>query len=137
MKSFEITLGGWESPRAELRGHFVGHYLSACGFIYASTGDLEIKSKGDQIVSVLAACQQTLGSSGYLSAFPVELFDRWEALKNVSAPFYTLHKIMAGLRDMHTNANNTESLGVVLRVARWVDTWTVFWTVWRSIFPMN
>ena len=23
-------LGGWESPTTELRGHFVGHYLSAC-----------------------------------------------------------------------------------------------------------
>ena len=117
-------LGGWESSRVELRGHFVGHYLSACGLMYASTGDLEIKAKGDQIVSVLAACQQKLGSSGYLSAFPVELFDRLDALKNVWAPFYTLHKIMAGLLDMHTNANNTESLGVVLGVARWVDTWT-------------
>ncbi len=117
-------LGGWESPRVELRGHFVGHYLSACGLMYASSGDLEIKAKGDQIVSVLAACQQKLGSTGYLSAFPVELFDRLDALKNVWAPFYTLHKIMAGLLDMHSNANNTESLEVVLGVARWVDTWT-------------
>jgi DUF1680 family protein len=117
-------LGGWESPKLELRGHFVGHYLSACGLMYASTGDQEIKAKGDQIVSGLAVCQENLGPSGYVSAFPVELFDRLDALKKVWAPFYTLHKIMAGLLDMHTLANNPESLEVVLGVARWVDVWT-------------
>src|SRR6266404_1319681 len=30
-------LGGWEAPDCELRGHFVGHYLSACALMYAST----------------------------------------------------------------------------------------------------
>ena len=28
--------GGWEAPSVELRGHFVGHYLSACSLMYAS-----------------------------------------------------------------------------------------------------
>jgi uncharacterized protein len=117
-------LGGWESPHVELRGHFVGHYLSACGLMYASTGDTEIKAKGDQIVSGLAACQRSLGTSGYLSAFPEELFNRLDALKPVWAPFYTLHKIMAGLLDIHTHANNPESLEVILGVGKWVDAWT-------------
>jgi len=117
-------LGGWESPKRELRGHFVGHYLSACALMYASTGDPQVKAKGDQIVSGLAVCQKDLGSSGYVSAFPVELFDRLDALQKVWAPFYTLHKIMAGLLDMHTLANNSESLEVLLGMARWVDAWT-------------
>src|ERR1700689_4634463 len=26
-------LGGWESPTVELRGHFTGHYLSACALM--------------------------------------------------------------------------------------------------------
>ena len=38
-------LGGWERPDIELRGHFVGHYLSACGLMYSSTGDELLKSK--------------------------------------------------------------------------------------------
>ncbi len=117
-------LGGWESPKRELRGHFVGHYLSACALMYASTGDQVIKAKGDQIVSGLAVCQKSLGSSGYVSAFPVELFDRLDAQEKVWAPFYTLHKIMAGLLDMHTLANNPESLKVLMGMARWVDAWT-------------
>jgi len=117
-------LGGWEAPGVELRGHFVGHYLSACGLMHASTGDQQIKGKGDQIVSGLAVCQKSLGSSGYLSAFPEELFERLDALKGVWAPFYTLHKIMAGLLDMHTQACNAEALDVLLGVAKWVDAWT-------------
>src|SRR5690348_5057213 len=32
-------LGGWEDPKCELRGHFVGHYLSACALMYTSTAD--------------------------------------------------------------------------------------------------
>ena len=38
-------LGGWEEPKCELRGHFVGHYLSACALMYATTGDENIKAK--------------------------------------------------------------------------------------------
>jgi uncharacterized protein len=32
-------LGGWEEPTGLLRGHYVGHYLSACALLYGSTGD--------------------------------------------------------------------------------------------------
>src|SRR5215472_5675431 len=31
-------LGGWEAPDNELRGHFTGHYLSACALLAAQTG---------------------------------------------------------------------------------------------------
>lgn len=48
---------GWESPTCQLRGHFLGHWLSAAAHIYASTGDVEIKGKADRIVSELARCQ--------------------------------------------------------------------------------
>src|SRR5205814_4021923 len=64
-------LGGWEKQDCELRGHFVGHYLSACALMYSSTGDQELKAKADYIVAELANCQAKL-SGGYLSAFPIE-----------------------------------------------------------------
>ena len=97
-------LGGWEKNGpgrdAELRGHFTGHYLSATALMYASTGDQEIKAKGDYMVAELAKVQQKWGG-GYLSAFPTEWFDRLDARKRVWAPFYTIHKIMAGMFDMY------------------------------------
>jgi DUF1680 family protein len=117
-------LGGWEAPDCELRGHFVGHYLSACALLYASSKDAEIKRRADHIVSVLAKCQKKLNSGGYLSAFPLEYFDRLDARKNVWAPFYTYHKIMAGLLDMYTLAGNAQALTVVTGMAAWTDKWT-------------
>jgi DUF1680 family protein len=32
--------GGWESPTCQLRGHFLGYWLSAAAFYYAATGDI-------------------------------------------------------------------------------------------------
>jgi len=93
-------LGGWEDPTCEVRGHFVGHYLSACALLYAASGDTTIKTKADELVAGIAACQQKLDDNGYVSAFPTELFDRLDRREKVWVPFYTLHKIMAGLLDM-------------------------------------
>ena len=42
-------LGGWEEPKCELRGHFVGHYMTACALMYASTGDERLKKKGNAV----------------------------------------------------------------------------------------
>jgi DUF1680 family protein len=77
---------GWEHPGNELRGHFVGHYLSAAAMAWAATGSPLLRSNMKSVVDALEACQ---ASSGYLSAFPEELFDRYEAQKPVWAPYYT------------------------------------------------
>src|SRR5579872_61546 len=124
-------LGGWEQPNngqalhrdSELRGHFTGHFLSASAQLYASTGDKDAKAKGDQMVDQLASCQKKL-SGGYLSAFPIEFFDRLDARKSVWAPFYTVHKIMAGMLDMHELADNKQALEVVQGMASWADQWS-------------
>lgn len=116
-------LGGWEKPDCELRGHFVGHFLSACALMYSSTGDEAIKQKGDYVVAELAKCQTKLGG-GYLSAFPLEFFDRLNARQKVWAPFYTIHKIMAGMYDMHEHCANQQALEVLKGMAEWVDHWT-------------
>jgi DUF1680 family protein len=115
-------LGGWEAPDNELRGHFTGHYLSACALFAAQTGDDEVKARGDLMVSELAKCQAALGN-GYLSAFPEEFFDRLRAGKPAWAPFYTVHKIMAGLLDSHTLSGNRQALEVLERLAKWTERW--------------
>jgi DUF1680 family protein len=116
--------GGWEAPDVELRGHSLGHFLSACALMYSSTGDERFKTKGDQIVTELAKIQQVLPARGfhpgYLSAFPEEFFDRVDSRQRVWAPYYTLHKIMAGLLDMYQLADNQEALDVLVRLADWV-----------------
>src|SRR5271157_1001295 len=112
-------LGGWEAIDCELRGHFAGgHYLSACALNYSSTGDEELKNKADALVSELAKCQKAL-RGGYLSAYPTELFDRLRDGKQVWAPFYTYHKIMAGHLDMYLHCGNQEALDVAEKMAKW------------------
>jgi DUF1680 family protein len=116
--------GGWEKPDGELRGHTMGHYLSACSLMFASTGDAEFKKRADYLVAELAKCQDALPSQGcnkgFLSAYPESLFDRALGLKKVWAPFYTLHKIMAGLLDAHVHCGNRQALEVLVKLADWV-----------------
>ncbi|GLT82215.1 hypothetical protein SLE2022_006200 [Rubroshorea leprosula] len=103
--------GGWEEPTVDLQGHFVGHFLSAAAQMWASTHNETLEEKMSAVVSALSACQKQIGT-GYLSAFPSELFDRFEAVKLVWAPYYTIHKILAGLLDQYTFADNTEALNM-------------------------
>ena len=111
-------LGGWEAPDGELRGHFVGHYLSACALMYASTGDQRLKQNADAVVAGLAECQEKLGS-GYLSAYPESFIDRVEKRVPVWAPYYTLHKIFAGLEDMYVYCDNQKALEMAARFGDW------------------
>lgn len=126
LHTFRVTAGitssaapyaGWEDPTCELRGHFAGgHYLSAV----ALSGNADLKNKGDQLVGGLAQCQKKMGSH-YLSAYPTDLFEHLVQGKPVWAPFYTYHKIMAGLLDMYLISGNTDALEVAEGMAQWVD----------------
>ena len=117
-------LGGWEGTNCELRGHCVGHYLSACALMYASTGDAELKKRTDYLVAELAKCQEAMPgqgfNKGFLSAYPESLFDRVDRAQRVWAPYYTLHKIMAGLLDAHLCCGNSQALDVLTRMADWL-----------------
>jgi len=120
-------LGGWEAPDVELRGHAVGHYLSALSIMYASTGDERFKQRADSLVAEFAKIQAAESAKfhpGYLSAFPEELIDRVETRQRVWAPYYTLHKIMAGLIDAYQLTGSAQALDVVKKQADWV--------VWRN-----
>ena len=94
---------------------------------YASAGDTELKRRGDVIVSGLAECQARLNQGGYLSAYPIEFYDRLQKGQDVWAPFYTMHKMLAGLYDMHTLAGNGQALAVMKGMCGWVDAWTGQW----------
>ena len=117
-------LGGWEKPDCELRGHFTGgHYLSACALTYAATGDERFRERAALMVGELAKCQRARGN-GYLSAFPEELFDRLRNGAKVWAPFYTLHKILAGHLDVYRLCGNAQALETAKSLAGWIRTWS-------------
>ena len=123
---------GWESVHtwADIRchGHTLGHYLSACAMMYASTADEVFKQRCDQIAGELQECQKA-GSTGLVCAFPdnAKQFDNAVAgRKIVGVPWYTLHKILAGLRDAYLYCNCQPALDVLVKVCDWASTLT--WT---------
>jgi DUF1680 family protein len=124
LPSSAAAMGGWESPTTELRGHSMGHLLTALAQGYANAGPAAFKTKGDYLVAELAKCQDRATAAGfnagYLSAFPESFIDRVEARQSVWAPYYTLHKTMAGLLDMHLLTGNAQALDVLTKMAAWV-----------------
>lgn len=122
--------GGWESET--ISGHTLGHYLSACAMHYASTGDARYLNKINYTVDELAACQQAR-KTGYVGAIPHEdsvfqLVSKGQmhvlpfSLNGAWSPWYTLHKIMAGLLDAYYYAGNAKALVIAERFADWTDT---------------
>ncbi len=110
--------GGWEEPTGEVRGHFLGHYLSACAQMAQATGDPELRRRVTYLCAELGKCQDAL-KTGYLSAFPESFIDRVIAGTPVWAPWYTLHKIQAGLLDAYNLCGERKGLEVARRMGDW------------------
>lgn len=121
-------LGGWEAPNVQLRGHSMGHLLSGLALSAGNTGDPVLVEKSRYLVKELAACQEAAAANGatpgYLSAFGEQTFVDLENGKVPWAPYYTIHKIMAGLLDQHVLLGDPLALEVVVAQAGWVDTRT-------------
>jgi uncharacterized protein len=119
--------GGWESPVCQLRGHFLGHWLSAAAIHYEMSGDRELKAKADVIIDELAECQKDNGGQ-WVGPIP-EKYLHWIAKgKNIWAPQYTLHKVFLGLVDMYLYAGNQKALEVADHFADWFVEWSSTFT---------
>ncbi|ACT00644.1 beta-L-arabinofuranosidase domain-containing protein [Paenibacillus sp. JDR-2] len=114
---------GWESVTCELRGHIMGHWLSAAAQIYAQTSDALVKAKADYIVEELVRCQEANGGE-WLAAFPESYMHRIAKGSFVWAPHYTIHKLLMGLYDMYAIAGNEQALRVMRGIADWFYKWT-------------
>ena len=122
---------GWES--LGVAGQSLGHYLSALATMWQATGDERLRARIGYIVDELAACQGANGN-GYVSAIPhgKEIFAQVARgeLTNKSAfnfgnawvPWYTMHKLFAGLIDAHERAGNARARVVVVALADWCGT---------------
>ena len=122
---------GWEDNT--IAGHSLGHYLSACALMYQTTGDSRFLDRVNYIVSELDTCQQADGN-GYIGAFPngKKILEEEIAKGNIRAqgfdlngiwvPFYTEHKVMAGLFDAYDLCGNSKALEINKRFADWLYT---------------
>ena len=118
----------WENTG--LDGHIGGHYLSALTYMYASTGNQEIKGRLDYVISELKRCYDANGN-GYISGVPggkqiwkeiaegniraasFGLNDRW-------VPLYNIHKIFAGLRDAYLIYGSKECREMFIGLTDWM-----------------
>jgi DUF1680 family protein len=63
---------------------------------------------------------------GFLSAYPETQFIRLEEFAayggnaGIWAPYYTLHKILAGLLDAHQHTGNSQALDIAAKIGDWV-----------------
>lgn len=143
-------LGGWDEPLGLLRGHSTGHFLSALALAYSSTKDKEIKDKLDYLIDSLKELQELSGGEasqfktmctkentaqsiwgkipslwgkGYLSAYPPDQFallEEFTTYPTIWAPYYTLHKILAGLLDCYEYAQNKKALSIACGIGNWI-----------------
>lgn len=117
--------GGWEN--SAIQGHTLGHYLTAVGQAYASSGDKELKAITDYMVSVLSKCQ---AENGYLAAIPESHYTQLETgdTKGTWVPWYSMHKILAGLVSVYEFTENKQALEVASKLGDWVYSHTSKWT---------
>lgn len=142
LSSSSDTYGGWETSL--IAGHAVGHYITALAQGYNNTGDSELLQKSNALIDALYEAQikedttvngQTL-KKGYLFATTNEWsggtvvsgegqFDNVEANKtNITrqawVPWYTMHKILAGLVDTYKLTGNERALEMAKELGTWV-----------------
>jgi len=112
-----------------LRGHYGGHFLSMVSLAYASTGETVFRDKVDQIVEGLGEVQAALAAMGrfshpgFLAAYGEWQFSQLEKYAPYGeswAPYYTCHKIMAGLVEAYRLAGNDQALEIATSMAAWV-----------------
>jgi len=128
--------GGWESDT--IAGHTLGHYLSALVCTYQQTGDTTCRERADYVVGELARAQAARGT-GYVGAlgrkkkdgkivdgeeiFPEvvrgEIHSSGFDLNGSWSPLYTVHKLMAGLLDVHAAWGNPTALQVQTGLAEY------------------
>lgn len=121
-------MNGWDAPDSQIRGHTTGHYLSALALCYEATGNAEIARKAAYLISSLRECQEKFSATegfqpGFLSGYSEKQFDQLEQgvrYPEIWAPYYTLHKILAGLLDCRRAFRSELAFQISRELGLWV-----------------
>ena len=118
--------GGWEARG--VAGHTLGHYLTALSQQYAATDDIRFRERIAYIIREMAECQRAYGD-GYIGALPplelqtlrgfkqgkVDVDGGFNFKGGAWVPWYTEHKVLAGLKDAWVLAHNAQAKQVTRR----------------------
>lgn len=114
---------GWEAPTCQLRGHFLGHYMSAAAAVTANEKDELLGAKLRHIVSELRRCQLANGGK-WAGPIPEKYFEIMTTGVYIWSPQYTIHKLLMGLLDTYKYTGNKEALVILSGMADWFTDWT-------------
>lgn len=114
---------GWESPAGQLRGHFLGHWLSAAAREAASTGDAILRARVERVVTELDRCQRANGGE-WVFGIPPSYLDMLVDGREIWAPQYNLHKTLMGLVDVARDLDIPLARDVAHRAGRWFARWS-------------
>lgn len=113
---------GWETPGALLRGHFVGHWMSAVAREIAVTGDAALRAKLDAVIDGLERCQRE-SDGEWVWAIPPTFLRRLEGGASVWAPQYNMHKTLMGLVDVYRDLGDVRALAIARRASQPLLRW--------------
>lgn len=133
---------GWENML--IGGHTMGHYLTAVAQAVATLPceddrEKELSNRLDYIIDSLKECQDALGTGFLFGAIikdknNLELqFDYVEKnktniIEEAWVPWYTMHKILAGIIDVYKFTGNETALEVAKGLGTWVYNRTQTWS---------
>lgn len=126
---------GWEN--AKIGGHTMGHYLAACaqgvshGFAACKGKDgRTLEERLKYLIEELDKCQKNYPkANGFIFGALLDdgedaecQFDRLDSgdPKNTWVPWYTMHKILAGLLEVYKLTSNHKSLEIAQKLGEWV-----------------
>lgn len=113
---------GWEdSGENGIGGHSYGHYMSACVAMYNQTGNEQLRQNVERAVELLGIAQDDDGFVAGFSRTNLDYVfehpdDFWAGgnndafLQGIWAPWYTIHKLLAGLIDAYQYMGIDEAL---------------------------
>lgn len=117
------AMGGWEDPSCQLRGHFLGHWLSAAALRYQENGDRELWAKAYNIIEELNVCQQDNGGR-WVAPIPEKYLYWIGEGRSIWAPQYNLHKLFMGLLDVYQYMDIPLALEIAEKLADWFYEWS-------------
>lgn len=117
------AMGGWEDPSCQLRGHFLGHWLSAAAMNYNETGDKELYAKAYTILEELEKCQKDNGGK-WVAPIPEKYLYWIGEGRNIWAPQYNMHKLFMGLVDVYRLMDIKLALDIADKLADWFVEWS-------------
>ena len=114
---------GWEAPNCQLRGHFLGHWMSAAAMLMLTEKDRELKAKLEVIVDELDRCR-ILNGGKWIGSIPEKYFCKLERNEYIWSPQYTMHKTLMGLYHSYLYAGIEKALDILGHAADWYLEWT-------------